>query len=344
MARLKEQSSSNYYRARRIRMTRFRSSDPTVMDIPEDVLAAQRQMNVALAGFPHPDVRRPEGLEQLRSLTANNEAGTVLAPNDSVLSIPSGDVRLHTFVPEGRIRAVFMRIHGGGWAAGAPEDDDTLNDLYARTCGVVVVSPEYRLVPEVTIVDQIAECVAVAEWLGSNAADEYGTDTLLIGGISAGGHLAAATLLRLRAAGSPTFAKIAGAVLDSGAYDFGRTPSAYLADDNTLVVPGSWLTAFIDMGLPGYSVDERRAPEISPLLNDLAGLPPALFTVGDLDPLRDDTLLMAQRWQLAGSDAELDVWPEGAHAFANMATPLGDLALDRTTAWISSVLDVRESR
>jgi acetyl esterase/lipase len=103
-------------------------------------------------------------------------------------------------------------------------------------------------------------------------------------------------------------------------------------------------TAFIDMGLPGMSVDERRSPEISPLLNDLTGLPPALFTVGDLDPLRDDTILMAQRWQLAGSDAELDVWPEGAHAFANMATPLGDLALDRTTAWISSVLDVRESQ
>jgi acetyl esterase/lipase len=59
--------------------------------------------------------------------------------------------------------------------------------------------------------------------------------------------------------------------------------------------------------------------------------------------LRDDSVLMAQRWQLAGSDAELDVWPEGAHAFANMATPLGDLALDRRTQWITSVLKMAEN-
>jgi acetyl esterase/lipase len=75
---------------------------------------------------------------------------------------------------------------------------------------------------------------------------------------------------------------------------------------------------------------------------EIAGMPPALFTVGDLDPLRDETILMAQRWLLAGSRADLDVWPEGAHAFANMATPLGDLALERTTGWLTSILEARK--
>ena len=64
-----------------------------------------------------------------------------------------------------------------------------------------------------------------------------------------------------------------------------------------------------------------------------------MFTVGDLDPLRDESVLMAQRWQLAGNEADLDVWPEGDHAFSNMATPLADLALARTTSWITSTLD-----
>ena len=88
-----------------------------------------------------------------------------------------------------------------------------------------------------------------------------------------------------------------------------------------------------------YSVDQRRAPELSPMLNDLSGLPPALFTVGDLDPLRDESILMAQRWRLAGSPAHLDVWPEGDHAFINMATPLGEPAVQRTTSWITATLD-----
>jgi hypothetical protein len=73
-----------------------------------------------------------------------------------------------------------------GWAAGAPEDDDVLNDRLARACGIVVVSPEYRLVPEVTVVEQIADCVTVADWPGGHAEAEFGSATLLIGGISAG--------------------------------------------------------------------------------------------------------------------------------------------------------------
>jgi acetyl esterase/lipase len=186
---------------------------------------------------------------------------------------------------------------------------------------------------------QIAECVAVAEWLAANAAAEFGTGTLLIGGISAGAHLAAATLLHLRAAGSPAFATIAAARLDSGPYDLGMTASAYLPTSHSPVLPRHWLVSFLDMGLPGYSVDQRRAPELSPMLNDLSGLPPALFTVGALDPLRDESILMAQRWQLAGSHADLDVWPEGDHAFSNMATPLGGLALARTTSWITAILN-----
>ena len=209
----------------------------------------------------------------------------------------------------------------------------------ARACQMAVVSPQYRLVPDVTIPDQIGECMAVAEWLAANAAAEFGSDTLLIGGISAGAHLAAATLLQLQATGSPAFARFGAIRLDSGPYGLGMTASAYLPDSQSPVLPHYWLVSFLEMGLPGYSTDQRRTPELSPMMNDLSGLPPALFTVGDLDPLRDESILMAQRWQLAGSRADLDVWPEGDHAFSNMATPLADLAVARTTSWITSILD-----
>jgi acetyl esterase len=320
-------------------MPTFHPTNPLVTDIDPAVLEAQRQVNGMLTGFPHPDVRTAEGLAALRTLTANNEQGTVLAPHDRVIETGSGPIRLHTFVPDAPIRGVMLRIHGGGWAAGAPEDDDTLNDRYARSCGLVVVSPEYQLTPEVSVVEQIAECVAVAEWLAANSGAEFGCETLLIGGISAGAHLAAATLVHLRSGSPATFRRFICAVLDSGPYDFGFTPSAYLADDETLVVTGTWLQGFRDLALPGRTPAGWRAPDVSPLLNDLTGMPPALFTVGNLDPLRDESILMAQRWQLAGSHADLDVWPEGAHAFANMATPLGELASERTISWITATLD-----
>jgi acetyl esterase/lipase len=320
-------------------MPEFHPSNPLVTGIDPAVLDAQRQANAALREVPHPDPRTPDGLQMLRTLTANNVAGTKLSPADRVITTSRGDVRLRVFLPDSPVRGVMLDLHGGGWAAGAPEDDDTVNDQLARACRLAVAGPQYRLVPEVTIAEQVAECVAVAEWLAANAATEFGSGTLLIGGISAGAHLAAATLLQLRAAGSPAFAKFAAVRLDSGPYDLGMTASAYLPDSQSPVLPHYWLVSFLEMGLPGYSTGQRRTPELSPMLNDLSGLPPALFTVGDLDPLRDESVLMAQRWQLAGNVADLDVWPEGDHAFSNMATPLADLALARTTSWITSTLD-----
>ena len=324
-------------------MPQFHSSNPLVTDIDPAILGAQRGANKQFAQMPHPDVRTPKGLEMLRTLTANNDTGTVLAPVDRAISIATGSTRLRTFVPEGPLRGVMLRIHGGGWAAGTPEDDDTLNDQVARGCGIAVVSPDYRLTPDVTIADQIDECVAVAEWLDANAAAEFGSETLLLGGISAGAHLAAATLLRLRDSSSRTFRKVVGVVLDSGPYDLGGIGSAYLADEDTLILPRTWVAAFAEIGLPGYSTEARRVGALSPMLNDLSGLPPALFTAGILDPMRDDSILMAQRWQLAGSSADLDVWPDAPHTFTNMSTPLGDLGLERMTTWITSVLDQVEA-
>ena len=52
----------------------------------------------------------------------------------------------------------------------------------------------------------------------------------------------------------------------------------------------------------------------SPLYSPLHGLPPALFTVGTADALRDDTLSMAARWAAHGLSCELEV-SRGVHAY-----------------------------
>ncbi|WBB69057.1 alpha/beta hydrolase [Micromonospora sp. WMMD812] len=309
-----------------------------VEGIDPAILEAQRQVNAMLARMPHPDLHTPEGLATLRAGTANNPGGTQLTPTERHVEGPGGPIRLRIFTPE-TPRAVLYRIHGGGWAAGAPEDDDVLNDRIARATGAVIVSPDYRLTPDVTVPEQITDTIAVASWLGRNTQTEFGTDTLLVGGISAGGHLAAATLLALRDAGDPAFGKFVGAHLDCGAYDLGMTPSAAGATERTLILTRAWLDDLLDLGLPRYTVEQRRVPQLSPALADLTDFPPTLFTVGDLDPLRDDSIILAARLRLAGRDVHLDVWPEGAHAFTNMATPLGELALQRTAEWINTLLD-----
>ena len=92
-------------------------------------------------------------------------------------------------------------------------------------------------------------------------------------------------------------------------------PSARLWGDRNLVLSGPIVRFFADNFLPGLDREARRAPTISPLYADLRGMPPALFTVGTLDPLLDDSLFMAARWSAAGARAELRVWPEAVHGF-----------------------------
>ena len=52
-------------------------------------------------------------------------------------------------------------------------------------------------------------------------------------------------------------------------------------------------------------------------------MPPALFLVGTEEPLLDDTLFMAARWQAAGNDTQLAVYPGAPHGFNGMNTAMG---------------------
>jgi acetyl esterase/lipase len=90
--------------------------------------------------------------------------------------------------------------------------------------------------------------------------------------------------------------------------------------------------------LPGVDAEARRDPEYSPLYADLGGLPPALFTVGTLDPLLDDSLFMAARWKAAGNRAELAVYPESIHGFVGFPTELGKRAKTRIEDFLASCL------
>ena len=78
---------------------------------------------------------------------------------------------------------------------------DWLLTNLAREAGLVVVSVGYRLAPEHSFPAALEDCLAATEWLIDHASAEFGTDRLLIGGESAGAHLVASTLLRLREAG-----------------------------------------------------------------------------------------------------------------------------------------------
>ena len=68
------------------------------------------------------------------------------------------------------------------------------------------------------------------------------------------------------------------------------------------------MTSIIEQYCDGYAPPALpRDPGVSSLYADLARLPPALFTVGTLDPLLDVALFMASRCCSSAGSAELAV-------------------------------------
>lgn len=249
---------------------------------------------------------------------------------DRAIAGPAGEIPLRVFVPE-VVRGVYLHLHGGGFCLGSQANQDPRLARIATQCEVAVVSVGYRLTPEHPYPACADDCEAAALWLVKNAGAEFGSERLLIGGESAGAHLSVVTLLRLR--DRHAFTGFSAANLVYGSYDFSLTPSGARWGDRFLVINTPVLEWFHDLALP--SGDRRQA---SPLYANLSNLPHALFSVGTLDPLLDDSLFMYARWLAGGNDAELAVYPGGVHGFDSLPTDLGREGIARQNAFIASAV------
>ena len=112
---------------------------------------------------------------------------------------------------------------------------------------------------------------------------------LAIGGESAGGHLSAVTLLRLR--DRHKLDAFSAAILNYGCYDLGMTPSMRRWGEEKLVLNTPAIVAFRKSFLPPGT--DMSNPDVSPLYAGLRGMPAAIFSVGTRDALLDDSLFMA---------------------------------------------------
>ncbi len=290
---------------------------------PDAISAETRSVNERLAATLSA-LTPSDDLAAMRDAYKNGRMGvpaTRKAPNARTIRIPgpSGEIGLRVLVPD-TVRGAYLHVHGGGWMLGTNDMQDALLEMIGCAAGLVAVSVEYRLAPENPFPAPVDDCVAAAHWLIEHAEAEFGVRWLSIGGESAGTHLVASTLLRLRDIGLGTVFRAAN--LTFGCFDLSLTPSMRRAKGTAFVDRDS-----LEKMAAGYAgTGDLRDPAISPLYANLSGLPPALFSVGTLDPLIDDSLFMHRRWQAAGNVAELAVYPGGVHGFHLFAGELADHA------------------
>ena len=282
--------------------------------ITPETAAFNERLAEVMVDEPPLHEREPEDIRRERVEDTGSLPPLVLDENAENRTIPgpAGPIPIRLFQPPGEPRGVYLYIHGGGWVLGAADQQDPLLAKSAQRTGCVVVSVEYRLAPEHPYPAGPDDCEAAAAWLAERAAAEFGTDRLVIGGASAGGHLSALTLLRMR--DRHGFTGFRAANLLYGAFDLSETPSQSQAPQQ-YIVPLPAMRWFYDHYAP---TQDRRDPDVSPSYARLHDMPPALFSVGTLDPLLDDTLWMYARWLAAGNSAELALYPGGVHGFNGM--------------------------
>jgi acetyl esterase len=260
----------------------------------------------------------------------SNRARTMTIAGKDGNAIP-----LRVIEPAQSPRGIYLHLHGGGWVLGGADMQDPMLERIADNTGQAVVAPEYRLAPEYPYPAGPDDCEAAAAWLVENGKREFGTEVLTIGGESAGGHLVAVTLLRMR--DRHGFTGFRGANIVYGAFDLSLTPSQRLFGNTRLVLRTIDMQQFYNAFLP--TITDRRDPDISPLYADLRKLCPALFTVGTKDALLDDTLFMHARWVAAGNEAELAIYSGGAHGFTLFPNDLSRSATARMDEFLNRILD-----
>ncbi|MEU0543271.1 alpha/beta hydrolase [Nocardia sp. NPDC005978] len=243
---------------------------------------------------------------------------------------------VHYRPPTARPRMAHLIFHGGGFVLGSVDED--INNRVCRTralaAGVDFFDVDYRLAPEHKFPAALEDCLDVLHWLRANAA-EFGfeTDRIGVGGISAGGNLAAMVAVHARDLGVPLDHQIlevpatdlhierdesflAYAELNDLGGDFTALRAAYLGADHSPVGPAA-------------------PAEVA----DLSNLAPALVITAELDPLRDSGEAYAAA--LAAAGVPVRHWRAPGHLHGS-----GTLTLTSPTAraWQDLAVEFLRSR
>lgn len=232
---------------------------------------------------------------------------------------------------------VYLYFHGGGFLFGSLDTEDATCAAIAINTGVAVFSVNYRHTPEHKFPTAWLDTHDAFIWLHKNI-DTIGGDPskIVVGGISAGGQLTASLVLEKHLGKALTeYPPIAGQIIlipalaHMGTYEEGplklmKSPevSSYKENENAPLLPMSVVNYFYNLLETGSKPDlkDTKLNIVNATSEEVKGLPPTVFCICGLDPLRDEGLLYAKL--LSEANVPTDTYllkgiPHGARRFGS---------------------------
>jgi acetyl esterase/lipase len=247
--------------------------------------------------------------------------------------IELGGVHCLGLIPNGASdEHVLFWLHGGGFAMGSSVSHRAFTSHVAASARCAVVLPDYRLSPEHPYPAALDDAFAAYKAMLGEGVDP---SKVVVAGDSAGGGLAIALMLRLKA---ERIQMPAGLALLSPWIDYAHTGWSVEAKAQRDPFLGK-------AGLEGLAKRYLGAKAVTDadvqLLNaDMRGLPPTLIQVGEAEILLSDSTRLAERLGACGAPVTLEIWPDMFHVFQARFTMLSQArqALDRIGKWTGAHL------
>lgn len=229
-----------------------------------------------------------------------------------------GNLRLRWYVPENSNKdsnlpiVVFFR--GGGWVIADLDVYDATPSALARKLGAAVVSVDYPLAPEHKFPAAHDEAIEAYKYVLKNAKGwGYNPDKIAIVGESAGGNLAINTAIAARDQNlTKPLAVISVYPVTTTATDTpSRKEQANAKPLNTAMM--DWFFKYV----PAQEAD-KKDPRLDLVSANLKGLPPTTVINAEIDPLKSDGDLIAEKLKAAGVPTEHKLYSGVTHEFFGM--------------------------
>jgi acetyl esterase/lipase len=225
-------------------------------------------------------------------------------------------VRVYTPASRSGPFPVVVYYHGGGWVIANKEVYDGGPRALSKLANAVVVSVDYRQGPEHKFPAAHDDAFATYQWALTNAASIGGDPKrVALAGESAGGGLAVATAIMARDQ------KLQAPVAVVSVYPIAGTDTttpSYVENANAKPLNRAMMSWFFDKYL--NDPQDRSNPRVNLVAADLKGLPPTTIINAQIDPLRSDGEMLADKLRAAGVDVQQKTYDGVTHEFFGMGS------------------------
>lgn len=213
-------------------------------------------------------------------------------------------------VDDGSDTPVYLDIHGGGLILGGGQTCRLMSRGMAMVRPMISWSVDYRMPPAHPYPAPLDDCLAVYRRLLIERDPEH----IFVGGVSAGGNLAAALMLKAKDEGLPM---PAGLLLITPEVDLTESGDSFV----TLNGIDHLLQPLMTTNLLYANGADLSHPYLSPLFGNLAGFPPTFLQAGTRDLFLSNAVRMHRKLLAVGVEVELHVFEAMPHGGFGGGTP-----------------------